>query len=629
MKISKYIILPFFIFLLLRLFFSTEFWNNLHLKARDWYFSVRGQKEISENIVLVTVGDDTFNSLQRQWPFPRSYYAKLIENLQRAGVKEIIFDIEFTEKSETRQDSLLAETIKKYDNIVLAGKIVNISEKHYKKQQILPPRDRFIKAGADWGSVNISSDTDGFVRRYELWQKAGKEKYYSIGVVSLINILNLNEKDLKDTRRYLQIGDTYIPKVSKKSCFLNYYGPAGTFPSYDLANCLDDSTFNLPILDLDIFAEYEKKGVFKDKIVLIGVTAEEFHDLHYTPFFNVKGELTPGVEIHASFIEMCLQKDFIKDYSFIPYLIGFLIAVYLLFALNLTLKPNIGVIVNLLLIGGYGYFCYYSALNNRVLYPVLEVPAAIVFIYIIGLIFQYVKTLQQRIFIKNAFQQYLAPELVDQLLKDPAKLSYGGEEKEITVLFADIRSFTPYTESHSAKETVSILKEYLSEMVDVITRNKGTIDKFVGDEIVAIFGVPVELDNHAYWACKAGFEMIQRLNELKEKWKQERKDPFEIGVGINTGRATVGNLGSEQIFDYTAIGDTINAGARLEAINKEYKTKNHIIISEATYNLVKDKIIAEYLDDVLVKGKSITLKIYQVIGLKQEIKHNNQDNKDL
>ncbi|HOA30068.1 MAG TPA: adenylate/guanylate cyclase domain-containing protein, partial [Candidatus Cloacimonadota bacterium] len=175
--------------------------------------------------------------------------------------------------------------------------------------------------------------------------------------------------------------------------------------------------------------------------------------------------------------------------------------------------------------------------------------------------------------------------------------------------------FTTYSEGHSPAETVNILKEYLTAMVDVIIKNKGTLDKFVGDEIMALYGSPLPLENHALHACKTALEMRERLSVLQEKWRKEGKEAFEIGIGVNTGGAIVGNLGSEQIFDYTAIGDTINLGARLEGINKEYDTAKHIIISEFTYAQVKDYVQARYLDEVKVKGKNLAVKIYELQGL--------------
>jgi len=582
---------------------------------------MRGNIPTGKDVVIVSIGDDTFNSLNRQWPFPREYYARIIDNLEKAGAKQIIFDIEFTEKSNPESDKILAETAAKYDNIIFSGKLVRQMENNFVKQQLLPPIKEITKRGIKWGTVNISNDNDGFVRRYELFQTRGNKKQYSIGAVSVASLHHPENwlKGIKNSAGFFGIWDKEIPKVSSKSCLLNYFGPPHTFPYFDFADVIDDSTFQLPFLDLNRFDEFKTKGVFKDKIVLVGISAIEFHDTHNTPYFAVNNELMPGVEIHANFIEMVLNGKYLKNFSDVKFFLIFVLLTFILFYFNYKIKPTISLIINLLLLIANFVLAYYLFAYQRIFIPILQLPVLIIICYIAGLIFQYLKAAQERKFIKSAFQQYISPELVNELLKDPSRLEYGGEEKEISVLFSDIRSFTPYTESHNPKETVSILQEYLTAMVDVILKNKGTLDKFVGDAIVALFGTPVELDNHAYWACKAGFEMKQKLRELQEKWKREHRDPFENGIGINSGTATVGNLGSEQVFDYTAIGDTINAGARLESLNKQYNTKNNIIISEATYEITKDKVIVKYIDEAKVKGKSKTIRIYELLGMKKEI----------
>ncbi|MBT5420141.1 MAG: adenylate/guanylate cyclase domain-containing protein, partial [Candidatus Cloacimonetes bacterium] len=350
--------------------------------------------------------------------------------------------------------------------------------------------------------------------------------------------------------------------------------------------------------------------------VLIGLTAVEFHDTHHTPFFSENNQLMPGVEIHANFLETVLRSDFLKRFPIIPYLLFILIFTMLLFIVNSLIKPTISVFINIVLIVVYIWFSYFLFITKQMLIPILEIPVIIIIIYIVGLVTQYIQTVRERKFIKQAFGQYIAPELVEELIKDPKKLEYGGVQREVTVLYSDIVAFTPYTESHSPKETVDILREYLTEMVDIITENKGTLDKFVGDEIVAMFGAPVELDDHAFYACKTALEMRQRMNELQEKWESENRDPFEIGIGINTGVVTVGNLGSEQIFDYTAIGDNMNAGARIEALTRDYETENNIIISDSTFEQVKDKINANFIDDATVKGKKIIIKIHELLSVK-------------
>jgi adenylate cyclase len=254
--------------------------------------------------------------------------------------------------------------------------------------------------------------------------------------------------------------------------------------------------------------------------------------------------------------------------------------------------------------------------KSGLILPIVQTAVVLLAVYVASILSHYLETMKEKRSIRNAFQKYMAPELVNQLLLDPKKLKYGGSLQEITVLFSDIRSFTTYSESHTPEETVNILHEYLTEMVSIILENQGILDKFVGDEVMALFGTPIPLPNHALNACKVALQMRVCLNEMQERWKSEGRQPFDIGIGVNTGFAVVGNLGSEQIFDYTAIGDTINLGARLEGINKEYNTEKKIIISEFTLEKVQDLVDVNYLDSVTVKGKTKPVKIYELKGLK-------------
>ncbi len=621
MKIVKYAIISFILFVIFRILFITNFWHNLEHKASDVFFMLRGEREISGDIVIVEIGDDTFNTLNERWPFPREYHAKLIENLEMAGASQIIFDIEFTERTNIDSDSRLAATIAKYDNIILSGKLIRTQYNNSLREQLLSPISLLTQTGTKWGTVNISVDPDGFVRRYELFQKRAKEIKLSIGAIAMAHHYKLDilSEYIENYPKFFKIGSNYIPKVTSKSALINYYGPARTFNTYDYADIIDDSTFTTSFekeLETNLDQYYQLAGNFKNKIVLIGLTSVEFHDTHHMPFFSENNQLMPGVEIHANFIETVLRNDYLKQFPMIPYLLFIFIVTILLFIFNSLIRPTISVFINLALIIGFTWFSYFLFSTKQTLIPILEIPILIIIIYIVGLVLQYIQTVKERKFIKQAFGQYIAPELVEELIKDPKKLEYGGVQKEVTVLYSDIVSFTPYTESHTPKETVDILREYLTEMVNIITENKGTLDKFVGDEIVAMFGAPVDLEDHAYYACKTAMEMRHRMTELHEKWESENRDPFEIGIGINTGVVTVGNLGSEQIFDYTAIGDNMNAGARIETLTRDYETKNNIIISDSTYEQVIDKVEANYIDDATVKGKKIVIRIHELLSIK-------------
>jgi adenylate cyclase len=224
---------------------------------------------------------------------------------------------------------------------------------------------------------------------------------------------------------------------------------------------------------------------------------------------------------------------------------------------------------------------------------------------------------RERRWIKQAFRQYVPPAVVEQIGRDPSKLTFGGQRKVLTVLFTDIRSFTTYSESHQPEEVVTALREYLTALVEVVFRHRGTLDKFIGDAIMAFFGAPFENPDHALQACRAAIEMSDVVTRLNEQWARDGKEPFVTGFGIATGEMLVGNFGSSQRFTYTVIGDQVNLGARLESLNKEHQAARHIIISQATYEQAKTHVVAKPLGSVTVKGKHQAVEIYDLVGLRE------------
>ncbi|MBN2830080.1 MAG: adenylate/guanylate cyclase domain-containing protein [Candidatus Cloacimonetes bacterium] len=601
---------------------STTFFHKVNLWTWDYLFRIRGEVEPTDDIVIVSVNDETFTMLNTRWPFPREYFVKLIENLERAEAKQIVFDIEFTEQSDPYADALLGELASKHDNIVWAGKVIR-EEGETSLFRLQPPIPEISNTNAVWGMVNMSADMDGFIRNYPIFDQEADFKVYSLGMATLATekatVPNWQDM-IKSENGVVTVGGYEIPLAKGNRIPINYYGPEGSFKYYSFSSVLDDESFMLPGFESDEFVLNEfnqllAEEVFKGKTVFIGVSTAELHDSFNTPF-NYKKVSLPGVEIHANFVQMVRDRRFVNQVSLLNTLLILLLFGVLLQIGNRLLKPQLAIFVTAFLFIIYMGFASAQFIKQGEIRPIAVFLLLALLSYGFNLVQRFISQAKEKKFIKNAFQRYLAPEVVSELLKNPKSLTYGGSEQEISVLFSDIRSFTTYSESHKPEETVAILSEYLTAMVEVIKQNKGILDKFVGDEIMALYGTPLKDETHALNACKTALDMRVVLNNLQAKWQAEGKDIFEIGIGVNSGKAVVGNLGSEQIFDYTAIGDNINLGARLESINKEYQTEKHIIISEYTLEFVKDKVEVRYLDQIKVKGKNIPVKIYELISLK-------------
>jgi adenylate cyclase len=621
MRRYRALFLPLIILIIVKIIFLFPVFDSLEFKAQDSLYQRRGTRSLSDDVVIIGIDDATFSALNISWPFPREYHAKLIENLSLAGAKLIVFDVEFTENSRPEADGLLADTAFYYDNVIFAGKIIKAITPRYPDQLLTPIRE-IMAYEIPWGIVNMSSDTDNVIRKYDLFELHDDRPYYSIGVAALANTRLYQadwEKHIHLGNKLLRVSDRNLPLQTQNKAAINYYGPAGTFTTISYASVIDDSTVAMPGyqgIEFDEYYDIAESGILQDKIVLIGATIDELHDKFPTPY---GGNWTPGVEIHANFIEMVRNDDYLTEFNSWLYLAIEFILLLLMWLVFRKFKPQLSALLLILLIVLQYILAYRLFVELSLLIPIVQTALILILVYIASLVCHYLDTMKEKRFIRSAFQQYMAPELVGELLKNPQKLSYGGSLQEISVLFSDIRSFTTYSENHTPEHTVNILKEYLTAMVDVIVANKGILDKFVGDEIMALFGTPIPLPDHALNACKVALQMRDKMTKLQEAWAAEGKEGFEIGIGINTGQAVVGNLGSEQIFDYTAIGDTINLGARLESINKEYQTAKHIIISEFTLEHVQELVEVRYLDEVKVKGKNKAVKIYELLGLKNTV----------
>jgi adenylate cyclase len=595
--------------------------HNLHLRTINTLFNLRGTQTFSDSsVVIVAIDDESMKSLPTKWPYPRTYFARMIHNLSLAGARLIIFDVEFTEPSleHPEEDDSLAASVARAGNVILAGKVVlDASRRSTNNHFILKPVEPLLATRAPIGLVNVIEDGDGFIRQYLLFQQMADRYYFPLAVQAYLSLHSINQNNITPHLQHgtFTYGPLRLPTVSDNTMYVNFVGPAQTFRTYSLATILDDAEFNLvEDEDTDIFEQHLLWNTFRDKIVFVGASAEELQDNKYTPFFEYRGsrQKMPGVEMHANALYTLRHGLFLQN---APVWASFLllgILALLTAAATLTIKPFRALTVTLLLIilsVGFGYLLF---IKYRVIMNLVQPVLCISFTFVVGLAFQTVTEQREKARIRKTFQQYVSPSVVEKMLSGGDMPSYGGERRELTVLFSDIRRFTSFSESHEPEVVVNRLQEYLSEMVEVIFKYDGTLDKFVGDEIMALYGAPYYYADHAERACRTALDMTDNLRQIQKRWSADFKEYFNIGIGINSGKVIVGNLGSRQLFDYTVIGDQVNVGARLEGLNKYYETT--IIISEQTYAHVRELACVRELDLVRVMGRTQPLRIYELRG---------------
>ncbi|NIR50469.1 adenylate/guanylate cyclase domain-containing protein [candidate division KSB1 bacterium] len=614
-------VLSFFSAVLALILANLSTFENFEFTTYDARFGLRGQMETTQDdVVLVTIDDESFIGLGN-WPFPRVLFAEAILNLHDAGAKLIVMDIEFTEpnKQDPRQDQVLAGAVLRAQDVILAGKwVTEFAINDIVNTYVIPPIKALRNTRARWGLVNVDEDPDGFIRRYLLFQTRNNQYFYTLALEALLHLNSAqNGKAGRNEDGYFVIAGRRIPKKDYNSMLINFRGPAESFPTYSLAAVLDDADFDLlGDEDTDIFEIHKETGTFKDKIVFIGAAAEELEDTKFTPFFGYKGvkRKMPGVELHAHALSTLLRGDFIKTESPVLGLIMVFVLSGLTMVVTKWLQPFRGMFAVLGIVLAYVIWGVYAFLNLLVWVEITAPLTAIVLSYVGNVVHQTLTEQRERIRIKKTWQHFMSGNVIDSMLDSGKLPTFGGERRELTVLFSDIRGFTTFSEKHSSQQVVQKLNEYLTSMVDVIFKYAGTLDKFVGDEIMAVYGAPHPYRNHAENACLTAVEMVARLRRLQRKWSARKQAFFQIGIGINTGKVIIGNLGSQQLFDYTVIGDDVNLGARLEGANKQYGTT--IIISEATYKAVRKRAIVRELDMVRVKGKNRPVRIYELRGMR-------------
>jgi adenylate cyclase len=641
--------------------------RNLEAKALDFRFHLRGEGRSASRVVLVTIDDRSIAELGR-WPWSRQRFADIVQRLHAAEAKIVAFDLLFSEPEAAMQGELLrdlrqtlesidlsplepnlqgfyqilrrlerasepdmtfAEAIRQAGNVVLPFVLIvdslpsrsqpgrqppppMIAQAAYRilhnlgsnppalpltGSAILAPVAAIGQSAVALGHVNVAFDTDG-TPRYDYLVAEYKGEYYPSLVMQVVRqYLGLRPEEVRVRfGEGIQLGPIAIPTDESMRLLVNYLGPSGTFPTYAFA---------------DVLQRRIPEPTFRDAIVLIGGAARGLADTFVTPF----SAALSGVERHATVIDNILREDFLRR-SHATVLID-LAAVVLMGLLVGWLSPKCpsywGSVAALGLAGVY-FLANALAFTRAGLWVNLLFPLVAVVVTQSGItLFKFLTEERQKRMIRSAFQYYLHPTIVDQVSQNPQLLKLGGESRELTVLFSDIRSFSTIAEGLSPEALVHLLNEYLTVMTQVVFRHNGLLDKYMGDGIMAVYGAPLDDPDHAFRACCSALEMMDELKTLRAKWAAHGLPLVNIGIGINTATMVVGNMGSELRFDYTVMGDGVNLASRLEGANKEYGT--NIIVSESTWEQVRDRLAGRELDVIRVQGKAQPTRIFQVLGM--------------
>ncbi len=555
-----------------------SFFEIAELKALDAQFTLRGPRAPASPIVIVNIDEDSFDGLTLAWPWPRALHARFLDIVARGGPVAIGMDVLFTESSSRgpADDAALGRAVSDLrDRIVLASALTTVGDASFVKQGLNPPVPE-VRGEALFGGADYDADADAFVRRATLSRRFQERDWpgFDLLVYDLARAAGLARG----------------PRPAGNEVLINYRGGPGTFPTIAYHRVV---TGEVP------------PEAFAGKIVLVGATTPTLHDVFPAPFASQAG--MPGVEIHANTLETLLRNIPIRRATawLVPLLAALAGAGAAVTATALRPLPAFGAIVGAALVylaAGHAAFVW-----GRFWIDVVPVPLALLVTYGGTVAQNFAREQRQR----RRLSRFFSPGVVNEIVRyrDEAKLV--PRRRRMTVLFSDIRGFTSMSEQMPPEEVVTFLREYLTVMTEAVFKHGGTVDKYIGDAIMALYNVPFEAPDHAARAVRTALEFQERLRPLAERFAARHGGTLACGVGIHTGDAVVGTIGSQQRLEYTAIGDTINLGSRLESLTKDFNVP--IIVSEATYLEVRDLFGARDLGEVRVKGKAIPVKIYTVL----------------
>ena len=614
------VLVPILVVMLLLQHYKVEPFESFSLRYNDVNFDFQ-KKLPNKNIVFVAVDEPSVNEFGR-WPWKREKLAKGLDNLREADV--VLMDMIFSEPTTSKQDMILGDSLANLNNSVcgfflrhkatqditedeldvlsdssldrLQSQIAQESTPKfasapYAEMNILPILESCTLSGS-FSTVRASDDK---LREYPISMYFQDLLYPSLAIQGLR--LKFNKDLQRVDENHLQLGEYTIPLNERGLVRVNFY----PIESYNIISFLD-------VANGTVNPKY-----FKNKIVILGITEVGSGDIVSTPMGSI-----PGPLLHYTFISNLLDGYLIKDTVIVtPTLILLMVLVpflLVLFLKKILYRAIVNIIVYLSVYTIVRYLFVVDMLYIDLFYPLLTLILSAVAVEAIAFNFQE----QSGKFLRGAFSSYLSGDLLDQLIENPEGLSLGGEKKELTVLFSDIRGFTSISESMDPVSLIALLNRYFTPMTNAVLENKGMLDKYIGDAVMAFFNAPIDIKNHADAACHTALQMIERLNTLNIELEKEGIKPIKIGIGINTAEVVVGNMGSDTRFNYTVIGDGVNLASRVEGLTKTYGKLGSgvgvdILITEFTVTQLHDEFIYREIEPVKVKGKDTAVLLYQLL----------------
>ncbi len=664
-KTSKIHIYPLIISLLIFvvitiIYTQLTIFNGLENSSLDFKFFFRAPDEVSKKIttiegeairykpnpkarkdlLILGIDENTVRSFSNKkifWPYPWNIHAKLTRYVGSGKPKALFFDIMFMDQKEHSAE--FADAIKGAKNVFLdyvfekkAGKpysdsaerveILNkfsfpVDPNDKKKpwvQEAVPPIPILSNAAKAIGFANVEPDPDDYViRDMPLIIKLNNRYYPNIDLLIVMEYFGITKDDIEiNMGEYIKLKNIPLEKMAKPNDEGEILIPINDSGFMDINYIGGHASYqNYPYYYFCRDGELKNKSL-KDKIVMVAAFASTgiSTDIHKSPY----GDMF-GIEHHANALNTILNQDFLIKLSDWQNVIILLVIALIMGLLLIRLSIVSSIIFTFIFLIAFivSSFVVFETINLIWIFatPILQIGLTFTFI----VAYRVLSEQKEKKQIRGTFSKLVAKSVVDELLKNPDELKLGGEKKILTVLFSDIRGFTSISEKMTPEDLVEHLNEYLEAMTNIVMKYEGTLDKYVGDEIMAFWGAPIPQEDHTFRACQAAVEMMDVLNKMNENWASlpEPKPPLYIGIGLNTGDMVVALMGSSSRMDYTLMGDNVNLGARLEGTNKIYST--NIIISEFTYEQVKDRIIARELDLIRVKGKELPVKIYELVDV--------------